>query len=63
MFLGLYLKLDAFKLTQSGNRGVANIYITVFRAGDLVYRCKIDRRTPSNPAGYQRGCPVNEDSA
>jgi len=48
------LKLDAFKLTQSGNRGVADIYITVFRAGDLVYRCKIDRRTPSNPAGYQR---------
>lgn len=30
------MKLDAFKLTQSGNRGVADIYITVFRAGDLV---------------------------
>ncbi len=48
------MKLDAFKLTQSGNRGAAEIYITVFRAGDLVHQCKIDRRTPSNPTGYQR---------
>ncbi len=48
------MKIDAFKLSQTGNRGVADIFVTVMRAGDLVYRCKIDRRTPSNTSGYQR---------
>ncbi|MCJ7731347.1 DGQHR domain-containing protein [Candidatus Bathyarchaeota archaeon] len=48
------MKIDAFKLSQNGSRGIADIYITVFRAGDLVHRCKIDRRTPSNTSGYQR---------
>ena len=48
------MRINAFKLTQSGNRGVADIYITVLRAGDLVHNCKIDRRTPSNTGGYQR---------
>jgi DGQHR domain-containing protein len=48
------LKIDAFKLSQAGSRGVADIFVTVMRAGDLVYRCKIDRRTPSNTGGYQR---------
>jgi len=43
-----------FKLTQSGNRGKADLYVTVLKAGDLVYRCKIDRRTPDNLTGYQR---------
>ncbi|MFH1179389.1 MAG: DGQHR domain-containing protein [Candidatus Bathyarchaeota archaeon] len=48
------MRIDAFKLSQNGSRGVADIYITVFRAGDLVQKCKIDRRTPSNTSGYQR---------
>ncbi len=48
------LKIDAFKLQQSGNRGAADIFVTILRAGDLVHMCKIDRRTPSNIGGYQR---------
>ena len=48
------LRLNVFKLTQSGNRGIADIYVTVLRAGDLVHKCRIDRRTPSNTGGYQR---------
>jgi len=48
------LKIDAFKLSQGGNRGLVDIYISVFRAGDIVHKCNIDRRTPSNPTGYQR---------
>ena len=48
------MRIDVFKLTQNGSRGLGDIYITVFRAGDLVHKCKIDRRTPTNTSGYQR---------
>lgn len=48
------MKLDAFKLTQKGGLDEINLYVTVFKAQDLIDRHEIDRWTKDNPGGYQR---------
>ncbi|MCW4048154.1 MAG: DGQHR domain-containing protein [Candidatus Bathyarchaeota archaeon] len=48
------MKLDAFSITQKGGLEGVDIFITVFKAKDLVYRYMIDRWTMDNPGGYQR---------
>ncbi len=48
------MRVHAFRLVQRGHSRNVEIYVCVFRAGDLVHLCEIDRRTPDNPGGYQR---------
>jgi hypothetical protein len=48
------LQLDAFSITQRGGLEGVDIYITVFKAKDIVDRYRIDRWTMDNPEGYQR---------
>jgi hypothetical protein len=48
------MQLDAFSITQRGGLEGVEIYITVFKAKDIVDRYRIDRWTMDNPEGYQR---------
>lgn len=48
------MQLDAFSITQRGGLEGVEIYITVFKARDIVDRYRIDRWTMDNPGGYQR---------
>lgn len=48
------MHLDVFSLTQRGGLDGVQIYVTVFRAKDIVERYAIDRWMPENPEGYQR---------
>ncbi len=48
------MKVEAFKLSQWGNRGIVEIYSCVFRARDLVDNVQYDRWGPKNYGGYQR---------
>jgi len=46
----LIITLNVLKINQN----FINIYVTVMKASDLLYYCKIDRWDEKNPEGYQR---------
>ncbi len=48
------MRIEAFKLSQWGQRGIVEIWSCVFRAGDLIHLIQVDRWTPENYGGYQR---------
>ncbi|MBN2336636.1 DGQHR domain-containing protein [Candidatus Bathyarchaeota archaeon] len=48
------MQLDAFCVTQRGGLEGVEIFITVFKAKDVVDRYGIDRWNIDNPEGYQR---------
>ena len=47
------MQLYAFSITQRGGLEGIDIYMTVFKAKDIVDRYRIDRWTMDNPKGYQ----------